>query len=65
MRLAIKLLPCIFILALGNSMVAQDENKKNVFSGHLGVSVSTNEFEETDFEYDAGWKDLYFCLSIF
>lgn len=55
MRLVIKLLPCIFVLALGNSIVAQDENKKNVFSGHLGVSIPTNEFAETNFEYDAGY----------
>lgn len=58
MRLVIKLLSCLLILALGNSIVAQDGNKKNVFSGHLGVSIPTNEFAETSFEHDAGYANV-------
>jgi hypothetical protein len=49
------LLPYVFLLAAGTSMYAQDENKKNVFSGHAGVSVPTNEFAGTTFGYDAGF----------
>jgi hypothetical protein len=58
MRLVIKLLPFILLLAFGNSLLAQNENKKNVFSGHLGVSIPTNEFAETTFEYDAGYANI-------
>jgi hypothetical protein len=43
---------------LGNTLLAHDENKKNVFSGHLGVSIPTNEFAETTFEYDAGYANV-------
>lgn len=55
MRLVIKLLPCILLLTFGNNLHAQDENKKNVFSGHLGVSIPTNKFAETSFGRDAGY----------
>jgi hypothetical protein len=49
------ILPFILFLAAGTSIYAQDENKKNVFSGHAGVSIPTNEFAGTTFEYDAGF----------
>ena len=55
MRLVIKLLPCVLLLTLGYNLQAQNENKKNVFSGHLGVSLPTNEFAQTTFDYDAGF----------
>jgi hypothetical protein len=58
MRLVIKLLSCVLLLAFGNGLHAQDENKKNVFSGHLGVSIPTNEFAETTFEHDAGYANV-------
>lgn len=58
MRLVIKLLPCILLLTFGNILHAQNENKKNVFSGHLGVSIPTNEFAETSFEHDAGYAQV-------
>ena len=58
MRLVIKLLPCVLLLAFGNSLHAQNENNKNVFSGFLGVSIPTNEFAETTFEYDAGYATV-------
>jgi hypothetical protein len=58
MRLVIKLLPYVLLLAYGNGLHAQNENKKNVFSGHLGVSVPTKEFAETTFEYDAGYANV-------
>jgi hypothetical protein len=57
MRLVIKLLPCVLLLTFGNILHAQNENKKNVFSGHLGVSIPTNEFAETTFGYDAGYAN--------
>jgi hypothetical protein len=43
---------------LANGLDAQNENKKNVFSGHLGVSIPTNEFAETSFEHDAGYANV-------
>ena len=55
MRLVIKLLPCVLLLTLGYNLQAQNENKKNVFSGHLGVSIPTKEFAGTSFDYDAGF----------
>jgi len=58
MRLVIKLLPCVLLLTLANGLHAQNENKKNVFSGHLGVSIPTNEFAETSFEHDAGYAQV-------
>lgn len=58
MRLVIKLLSCVLLFTPGNTLHAQDENKKNVFSGHLGVSIPTNEFAETTFEYDAGYANV-------
>jgi len=58
MRLVIKLLPCVLLLTLANGLHAQNENKKNVFSGHLGVSIPTNEFAETSFEHDAGYAKV-------
>lgn len=58
MRLVIKLLPCVLLLTLANGLHAQNENKKNVFSGHLGVSIPTNEFAETSFEHDAGYANV-------
>lgn len=58
MRLVIKLLPCILLLIVASGLHAQDENKKNVFSGHLGVSIPTNEFAETSFEHDAGYANV-------
>lgn len=58
MRLVIKLLPCVLFLAFGNGLYAQNENKKNVFSGQLGVSIPTKEFAETTFESDAGYADV-------
>ena len=58
MRLVIKLLPCFLLLAFGSDLHAQNENKKNVFSGFLGVSIPTNEFAETTFEYDAGYANV-------
>jgi hypothetical protein len=48
-------LPYVFLLTAGTSIYAQNENKKNVFSGFLGVSIPTNEFAETTFDYDAGY----------
>lgn len=58
MRLVIKLLPCILLLIVANGLHAQNENKKNVFSGHLGVSIPTNKFAETSFEHDAGYANV-------
>lgn len=58
MRLVIKLLPCFLLLAFGSDLHAQNENKKNVFSGFLGVSIPTNEFAETTFDYDAGYANV-------
>ena len=55
MRLVRDLLPYVFLLAVGTSLNAQGENKKNVFSGHAGVSLPTNEFAGTTFDYDAGF----------
>jgi hypothetical protein len=55
MRLVIKLLSCILLFTLGNNVHAQNENKKNVFSGHIGVSLPTNEFAAKTFDYDAGF----------
>jgi len=55
MRMVRSILPFILFLAAGTSIYAQDENKKNVFSGHAGVSIPTNEFAGTTFEYDAGF----------
>jgi hypothetical protein len=55
MRLVIKLLSCIFLFTLVNNVHAQNENKKNVFSGHIGVSLPTNEFAGKTFDYDAGF----------
>ena len=55
MRLVRNLLPYVFLLAVGTSLNAQGENKKNVFSGHAGVSLPTNEFAGTTFDYDAGF----------
>lgn len=55
MRLAIKLLWYVLLLAAGTSLNAQNENKKNVFSGHTGVSIPTKEFAATNFGYDAGY----------
>jgi hypothetical protein len=57
MRMVLKLLPVVLLLALGINLYAQNENKKNVFSGHLGVSIPTNEFAETTFEHDAGYAN--------
>ncbi len=57
MRLVIKLLPCVLLLISGSNLHAQNENKKNVFSGFLGVSLPTNEFAETTFEHDAGYAN--------
>jgi len=57
MRLVIKLLPYVLLLTFGNILHAQNENKKNVFSGNLGVSIPTNEFAETTFGYDAGYAN--------
>jgi hypothetical protein len=51
-------LPYVFLLTAGTSIYAQNENKKNVFSGFLGVSIPTNEFAETTFEYDAGYATV-------
>ena len=58
MKLVIKLLPCVLLLTFGNGLHAQNENKKNVFSGQLGVSIPTNEFAETTFEHDAGYANV-------
>ncbi len=55
MRLVMKLLSCILLLTFAIGLQAQNENKKNVFSGHLGVSIPTNEFAQTTFDYDAGF----------
>jgi len=55
MRLIRNLLPFVLLLAAGTSIYAQNENKKNVFSGHLGVSIPTKEFAGTSFDYDAGF----------
>jgi len=55
MRLVIKLLPFVLLLISGYNLQAQNENKKNIFSGHAGVSIPTNEFAETTFGYDAGF----------
>jgi hypothetical protein len=38
MRLVKNLLLYVFLLSAGTSMYAQDENKKNVFTGHAGIS---------------------------
>jgi hypothetical protein len=56
--MAIKLLTCVLLLVSGNNLHAQDESKKNVFNGHLGVSIPTNGFAETTFEYDAGYANV-------
>lgn len=48
-------MPYIFLLAVGTSINAQNENRKNVFSGHAGVSIPTNEFAGTTFGNDAGF----------
>ncbi|MFZ0473134.1 MAG: hypothetical protein WAL94_11005, partial [Bacteroidales bacterium] len=55
MRLVMNLLPYVLLLTAGTSMYSQNENKKNVFSGFLGVSLPTNEFAQTTFDYDAGF----------
>jgi hypothetical protein len=55
MRLVRNLLPYVLLLAAGTSIYAQNENKKNVFSGHMGVSLPTNEFAGITFDYDAGF----------
>ena len=55
MRLVRSILPFILVLAAVTSINAQNENKKNVFSGHAGVSIPTNEFAGTTFDYDAGF----------
>jgi hypothetical protein len=55
MRLVKNLLLYVFLLSAGTSMYAQDENKKNVFTGHAGISLPTNEFADATFAYDAGF----------
>jgi hypothetical protein len=55
MKLARHILPFVLLLAAGATLYAQDENKKNVFSGHLGISIPTKEFAGTTFGYDAGF----------
>jgi len=57
MRLVIKLLPCVLLLTMGYNVQAQNENKKNVFSGFSGVSLPMNKFAETTFERDAGYAN--------
>lgn len=55
MKLVRNILTCVLLLSAATSTYAQNEYKKNVITGHLGVSLPTNEFAAKTFDYTAGF----------